>query len=130
MAAAQAPGTDGSEGGGTSSREEALQVAQLGRGRHRGESGGPTRVRQKWVGSGASLTHLQSHRETSPHPRRPGSPPSTSNWVWGYASPSQNFKSALSFPKSLSPTQSQGNSLQARFTSLPIPQTPILPMVF
>lgn len=47
MAAAQAPGTDGSEGGGTSSREEALQVAQLGRGRHRGESGGPTRVRQK-----------------------------------------------------------------------------------
>lgn len=40
MAAAQALGTDGNEGGCTNSWEAALEVAQLGEDRHQGESRG------------------------------------------------------------------------------------------
>lgn len=40
MVAAQALGTDGNEGGCTNNWEEALEVAQLGKDRHHGETGG------------------------------------------------------------------------------------------
>lgn len=68
MAAAQALGTGGNEGGCTNSWEAARDVAQLGEDRHQGEGGGPTRGRQKWVGSQASLTQM----ETKQHPMSPG----------------------------------------------------------
>lgn len=106
MAAAQALGTDGNEGGCTNSWEETLDVAQLGEDRHHGESGGPTRVRQKWVGSQASLTHHQKSQgkhATTPYPQ---GPPPSPNWAWGSTLPSQNSKFVVSFPKSLSPIHS------------------------
>lgn len=68
MAAAQVLGPGGSEGGGTNSWEEALQVAQLGEDRHRGESGGPT-CETKVCGVIGHL-HSQGNQAT---PMAPGS---------------------------------------------------------